>query len=181
MDKSQSTYKRFQGNSRNDQDKTLEDFQKASDSSYVGRKARNWKHFKGVRMQYTEIVNTMNREMGETILMFKNTKKPIEAFEVTNIPVNLATAEHQLNSTGALTIGTSFLFPQEVEASEAINLPVTSTRGESIVNCLSTFEVGSTSSASYAANRSSSRRTSNRGMLLSTIVKKKHYMPLCNK
>lgn len=76
MDKSQSTYKRFQGNSRNDQDKTLEDFQKASDSSYVGRKARNWKHFKGVRMQYTEIVNTMNREMGETILMFKNTKKP---------------------------------------------------------------------------------------------------------
>ncbi|XP_069144240.1 uncharacterized protein [Solanum lycopersicum] len=163
MDKSQSTYKRFQGNSRNDQDKTLEDFQKASDSSYVGRKARNWKHFKGVRMQYTEIVNTMNREMGETILMFKNTKKPIEAFEVTNIPVNLATAEHQLNSTGALTIGTSFLFPQEVEASEAINLPVTSTRGESIVNCLSTFEVGSTSSASYAANRSSSRRTSNRG------------------
>lgn len=86
----------------------------------------------------------------------------VEAFEVTNIPVNLATAEHQLNSTGALTIGTSFLFPQEVEASEAINLPVTSTRGESIVNCLSTFEVGSTSSASYAANRSSSRRTSNR-------------------
>nr|XP_025888096.1 uncharacterized protein LOC104648847 isoform X3 [Solanum lycopersicum] len=64
----------------------------------------------------------------------------VEAFEVTNIPVNLATAEHQLNSTGALTIGTSFLFPQEVEASEAINLPVTSTRGESIVNCLSTFE-----------------------------------------
>ena len=56
--------------------KTLEEFEEASDSSYVGRKARNWKHFKGVRMQYTEIVNTMNREMGETILMFKNTKKP---------------------------------------------------------------------------------------------------------
>ncbi|XP_069144586.1 uncharacterized protein [Solanum lycopersicum] len=96
----------------------------------------------------------------------------VEAFEVTNLPVNLTTGEHQLNSTGSLTISTSLLFPQEVEASEAINLPVTSTRGESIVNCLSTFEVGSTSGSSYAASRSSSRRTSNRGMLLSTIVKK---------
>ena len=74
MDKSQSTYKRFEGNSRNNQDKTLEEFEEASDSSYVGRKARNWKHFKGVHMQYTEIVNTINREMGETILMFNNTK-----------------------------------------------------------------------------------------------------------
>nr|XP_025888099.1 uncharacterized protein LOC104648847 isoform X5 [Solanum lycopersicum] len=105
----------------------------------------------------------------------------VEASEATNLPVTLTTGHHQSNSTGALTINTSSLSPQQVEASEAINLPVTSTRGESIVNCLSTFEVGSTSSASYAANRSSSRRTSNRGMLLSTIVKKKHYMPLCNK
>ncbi|XP_069149280.1 ATP-dependent DNA helicase pfh1-like isoform X2 [Solanum lycopersicum] len=109
----------------------------------------------------------------------------VEASEATSLPVTLTTGhhqsnstgaltintsslspqqgEHQLNSTGALTIGTSLLFPQEVEASEAINLPVTSTRGESIVNCLSTFEVGSTSSASYAASRSSSSRTSNRG------------------
>ena len=54
--------------------KTLEEFEEASDSSYVGRKARNWKHFKGMHMQYTEIVNTINREMGETILMFNNTK-----------------------------------------------------------------------------------------------------------
>ncbi|KAG5584305.1 hypothetical protein H5410_044739 [Solanum commersonii] len=49
---------------------------------------------------------------------------------------------HQSNSTGALTITTSSLSPQQVEASEATNLPVTSTRGERIVNCLSTFEVG---------------------------------------
>ncbi|XP_069149281.1 ATP-dependent DNA helicase pfh1-like isoform X3 [Solanum lycopersicum] len=87
----------------------------------------------------------------------------VEASEATSLPVTLTTGHHQSNSTGALTINTSSLSPQQVEASEAINLPVTSTRGESIVNCLSTFEVGSTSSASYAASRSSSSRTSNRG------------------
>ncbi|XP_049406191.1 uncharacterized protein LOC125869804 [Solanum stenotomum] len=47
---------------------------------------------------------------------------------------------HQSNSTGALTIITSSLSPQQVEASKATNLPVTSTRKECIVNYLSTFE-----------------------------------------
>ncbi|KAG5580366.1 hypothetical protein H5410_050993 [Solanum commersonii] len=75
---------------------------------------------------------------------------------------------YQSNSTGALTISTSSLSPQEVEASATTNLPVTSSRGERIVNCLSTFEVGSTSGASDAASRLSSRRTANRGMHLST-------------
>ncbi|KAL3341879.1 hypothetical protein AABB24_026077 [Solanum stoloniferum] len=70
---------------------------------------------------------------------------------------------HQSNSTGALTISTSSLSPQQVEASEATNLPVNSTSGERIVNCLSTFEVGSTSTASHAASKLSSRRTANRG------------------
>lgn len=36
MDKSLSTYKRFEGNTRADQDKALEEFQEASDSSCVG-------------------------------------------------------------------------------------------------------------------------------------------------
>ncbi|KAL3359210.1 hypothetical protein AABB24_015994 [Solanum stoloniferum] len=48
---------------------------------------------------------------------------------------------HQSNSTAALTISTSSLSPQQVEASEGTNLLVTSTRGEHVVNCLSTFEV----------------------------------------
>uniref|UniRef100_M1A6W7 Uncharacterized protein n=1 Tax=Solanum tuberosum TaxID=4113 RepID=M1A6W7_SOLTU len=60
---------------------------------------------------------------------------------------------HQSNSTGALTIITSSLSPQQVEASKATNLPVTSTRRERIVNCLSTFEVG----------KLRSRCTTNRG------------------
>ncbi|KAL3356609.1 hypothetical protein AABB24_017323, partial [Solanum stoloniferum] len=49
-----------------------------------------------------------------------------------------------------------------VEAFEATNLQVTSTRGERIFNWLSTFEVGSTSTASHAASKLSSRRTANR-------------------
>ncbi|KAG5611760.1 hypothetical protein H5410_023041 [Solanum commersonii] len=77
---------------------------------------------------------------------------------------------HQSNSTAVLTISTSSLSPQQVEASEATNLPVTSTRGECIVNCLSTFEVGSTSTASHVATKLNSRCTANRGMLLSTKV-----------
>ncbi|XP_015166764.1 uncharacterized protein [Solanum tuberosum] len=68
---------------------------------------------------------------------------------------------HQSNSIAALTINTSSLSPQQ--ASEATNLPVTSTRGERIVNCLSTFEVGSTSTASHAATKLNSRCTANRG------------------
>ncbi|WMV51581.1 hypothetical protein MTR67_044966 [Solanum verrucosum] len=59
---------------------------------------------------------------------------------------------------------------------EATNLQVTSTRGERIFNWLSTFEVGSTSTASHAASKLSSRRTANRGMLLSTKVIKKHVL-----
>ncbi|KAH0742799.1 hypothetical protein KY290_030792 [Solanum tuberosum] len=77
---------------------------------------------------------------------------------------------HQSNSTAALTINTSSLSPQQVEASEATNLPLTSTTGERIVNCLSTFEVGSTSTASHVVTKLSSRYTANRGMLLSTKV-----------
>ncbi|KAH0638467.1 hypothetical protein KY285_035053 [Solanum tuberosum] len=69
---------------------------------------------------------------------------------------------HQSNSTGALTIITSSLSPQQVEASKATNLPVTSTRRERIVNCLSTFEVGSTSTASHTAGKLRSRCTTNR-------------------
>ncbi|XP_049382078.1 uncharacterized protein LOC125846588 isoform X1 [Solanum stenotomum] len=70
---------------------------------------------------------------------------------------------HQSNSTGALTITTSSLSPQQVEASKPTSLPVTSTRGEHIVNCLSTFEVGSTSTASHVASKLTSRRTANKG------------------
>ncbi|WMV42945.1 hypothetical protein MTR67_036330, partial [Solanum verrucosum] len=86
---------------------------------------------------------------------------------------------HQSNSTGALTIITSLLSPQQVEASEATNLPVTSTKRERIVNCLSTFEVcqfknRSTSTTSHTASKLRSRCTANRGMLLSTKVIKKH-------
>ncbi|WMV41479.1 hypothetical protein MTR67_034864, partial [Solanum verrucosum] len=83
---------------------------------------------------------------------------------------------HQSNSTSALTISTSSLSLQQVEASKPTNLPVTSTRGERIVNCLSTLEVGSTSTASHVASKLSSRRTANRGMLLSTKVIKKHVL-----
>ncbi|XP_049382087.1 uncharacterized protein LOC125846588 isoform X2 [Solanum stenotomum] len=68
---------------------------------------------------------------------------------------------HQSNSTGALTITTSSLSPQQ--ASKPTSLPVTSTRGEHIVNCLSTFEVGSTSTASHVASKLTSRRTANKG------------------
>ncbi|KAH0663276.1 hypothetical protein KY284_028207 [Solanum tuberosum] len=70
---------------------------------------------------------------------------------------------HQSNSTGALTISTSSLSPQQVEASEPTHLPVTSTTTERIVNCLSTFEVGSTSTTSHVASKFSSRRTANTG------------------
>ncbi|KAG5600732.1 hypothetical protein H5410_032102 [Solanum commersonii] len=91
---------------------------------------------------------------------------------------------HQSNSTAALTINTFSLSPQQgqltiflssfcrisllniysyIEASEPTNLPVTSTRGERIVICLSTFEVGSTSTTSHVASKLSSRRTANRG------------------
>ncbi|WMV47349.1 hypothetical protein MTR67_040734 [Solanum verrucosum] len=68
---------------------------------------------------------------------------------------------HQSNSTAALTISTSSLSPQQ--ASEGTNLLVTSTRREHVVNCLSTFEVGSTSIASHAATKLNSRCTANRG------------------
>ncbi|KAG5604592.1 hypothetical protein H5410_026084 [Solanum commersonii] len=77
-----------------------------------------------------------------------------------------------INSTPALTINTSSFSPQQ--GSEATNLAITSTRGERIVNCLSTFKVGSTSTASHVASKLTSRRTANRGMLLSTIVIKIH-------
>ncbi|KAL3361458.1 hypothetical protein AABB24_014389 [Solanum stoloniferum] len=70
---------------------------------------------------------------------------------------------HQSNSTGALTIITFSLSPQQVEASEATNLPVTSTKRERIVNCLSTFEVGSTSTTSHTTSKLRSRCTANRG------------------
>ncbi|KAH0667163.1 hypothetical protein KY285_028369 [Solanum tuberosum] len=50
-----------------------------------------------------------------------------------------------------------------VEASEPTHLPVTSTTRERIVNCLSTFEVGLTSTTSHVASKFSSRRIANTG------------------
>ncbi|XP_069149282.1 uncharacterized protein [Solanum lycopersicum] len=79
---------------------------------------------------------------------------------------------HQSNTTAALTISSSSLSPQEVEASEATSLPVTLTTGHHQSNSTGALTIntsslspqqGSTSSASYAASRSSSSRTSNRG------------------
>lgn len=78
---------------------------------------------------------------------------------------------HQSNTTAALTISSSSLSPQEVEASEATSLPVTLTTGHHQSNSTGALTIntsslspqqGSTSSASYAASRSSSSRTSNR-------------------
>ncbi|KAL3352115.1 hypothetical protein AABB24_020283, partial [Solanum stoloniferum] len=68
---------------------------------------------------------------------------------------------HQSNSTGALTISTSSVSPQQ--ACKPTTLPVTSTRGERIVNCLSTFEVGSTSITSHVATKLTSTCTANKG------------------
>ncbi|KAG5576924.1 hypothetical protein H5410_057058 [Solanum commersonii] len=67
----------------------------------------------------------------------------------------------QSNSTAALTISTSSLSPKQ--ASKPTNVPCTSTRGEHIVTCLSTFELGSTSTASHVASKLTSTRTTNKG------------------
>ncbi|WMV57951.1 hypothetical protein MTR67_051336 [Solanum verrucosum] len=61
-----------------------------------------------------------------------------------------------------------------VQACKPTTLPVTSTRGERIVNCLSTFEVGSTSITSHVATKLTSTCTANKGMLLSTKLIKTH-------
>ncbi|KAG5587021.1 hypothetical protein H5410_047455, partial [Solanum commersonii] len=89
---------------------------------------------------------------------------------------------HQSNSTAALTINTSSLSPQQGQLTiflssfcEMSFLNIYSYR-ECIVNCLSTFEVGSTSTASHVATKLSSRYTANRDMLLSTKVIKKHVL-----
>ncbi|KAL3365173.1 hypothetical protein AABB24_010370 [Solanum stoloniferum] len=67
----------------------------------------------------------------------------------------------QSNSTAGLTINTSSLSPEQ--ASKPTNVPCTSTRGEHIVTCLSTFELGSTSTASHVASKLTSTRTANKG------------------
>ncbi|KAG5597401.1 hypothetical protein H5410_038633 [Solanum commersonii] len=64
---------------------------------------------------------------------------------------------HQSNTTVALTITTSSLSTQQ--ASKPTNLPATSTRGEHIVSCLSTFEVV----ACHVASKLPSTHTTNKG------------------
>ncbi|KAH0726334.1 hypothetical protein KY289_002312 [Solanum tuberosum] len=70
---------------------------------------------------------------------------------------------HQSNSAAAVTITTSSVSPQQCA----------STSPEHIVNCLSTFELGSTSAASDVASKFRSTHATNKGILLPvTIVQK---------
>lgn len=68
---------------------------------------------------------------------------------------------HQSNSSGALTITTSSVSSQQ--ACKPTTLPITSTTGQRMVNCLSTFEVGSTSITSHVATTLTSTCTPNKG------------------
>ncbi|KAG5593841.1 hypothetical protein H5410_035073 [Solanum commersonii] len=70
---------------------------------------------------------------------------------------------HQSNTTTAVTIAASSLPTQQVATSKPTNLPTTSTAGEHIVSCLSTFELGSTSTACDVASKLASTHTTNKG------------------
>uniref|UniRef100_A0A0V0HVP1 Putative ovule protein n=1 Tax=Solanum chacoense TaxID=4108 RepID=A0A0V0HVP1_SOLCH len=74
----------------------------------------------------------------------------------------------QSNSTAALTITNSSLSPEQ--ASKCTNVPCTSTRGQHIVTCLFTFELGSTSTTSHVASKLNSRRTANKVKVCITNV-----------
>ncbi|KAG5604573.1 hypothetical protein H5410_026065 [Solanum commersonii] len=52
---------------------------------------------------------------------------------------------------------------RSVATSKPTNLPATSTGGEHIVSCLSTFELGSTSTACHVASKLPSTHTTNKG------------------
>ncbi|XP_015169472.1 zonadhesin-like [Solanum tuberosum] len=66
----------------------------------------------------------------------------------------------QSNSTAALAITNPSLSPEK--ASKRTNVPCSSTRGEHIVTCLSTFELGSTSTTCHVASKLNSRRAANK-------------------
>ncbi|KAL3361470.1 hypothetical protein AABB24_014390 [Solanum stoloniferum] len=66
----------------------------------------------------------------------------------------------QSNNTAALTITTSSLSPPQ--SSKPTSLPGATTRGEHIVSCLSTFELGSTSAASHVATKLAPPCTANK-------------------
>ncbi|KAH0713284.1 hypothetical protein KY285_008759 [Solanum tuberosum] len=66
----------------------------------------------------------------------------------------------QSDGTVALTISTSSVSPQQ--ACQPTTLPVTSAITKRIVNCLSTFEVGSPSITSHVATKLTSTCTANK-------------------
>ncbi|KAH0751120.1 hypothetical protein KY290_030352, partial [Solanum tuberosum] len=81
----------------------------------------------------------------------------------------------QSNNIAALTITASLLSP--VQPSKPTSLPGATTRGEHIVSCLSTFELGSTSTASHVATKLPSTCTANKGSAADGDLQEKQLSP----